>query len=246
MIRVTVWNEFLHETREPEIAAVYPNGIHAVIADFLGKNADMTVRTATLEEPEHGLTVDVLENTDVLIWWGHMGHRFVADEIVERVCNRVLKGMGLIVLHSGHASKVFRRLMGTNTHKIRWREDGSMARFWVVDHTHPIAEGIGDYFELEAEETYGEYFDIPRPDDLVFITWMPGGEIFRGGCCWNRGLGRVFYFQPGHETYPIYYDANVQRVITNAVRWAYRPVIYQPVTGKVEAMKDISLGMPKK
>lgn len=246
MIRVTVWNEFVHETREANIAAVYPHGIHAVIADFLGANEDMTVRTATLEEPEHGLTEEVLNNTDVLLWWGHMAHRFVSNEIVERVYNRVMQGMGLIVLHSGHASKIFRRLMGTDTHLLRWREDGSMARFWVVDHAHPIVEGIGDYFELPVEEVYGEYFNIPKPDDLVFITWTPGGEIFRGGCCWTRGLGRVFYFQPGHEAHPTYYDANVQRVLINAVRWAYRPTVYKPYTGKVPRMPDISIGMPEK
>ncbi len=242
MIRVTVWNEFGHERKDPEVKKIYPDGMHAVIAGFLAENEDITTRTATLDESEHGLTQEVLDNTDVLIWWGHYLHRFVSDEIVERVYNRVMQGMGLIVLHSGHASKIFRRLMGTDTHLLRWREDGSMARLWVMDHAHPIADGIGDYIELPAEEVYGEYFPIPKPDDLVFVSWVPGGEVFRSGCCWHRGLGRVFYFQPGHETYPTYYDTNIQRVITNAVRWAYRPVIYRPVTGKVERLPDISIG----
>lgn len=242
MIRVTVWNEYKHEKSDERVAAIYPNGIHGCIAEFLGCNEDMTVRTATLDQPEHGLTEEVLNETDVLLWWGHMAHEQVDDAIVERVYNRVMQGMGLVVLHSGHASKIFRKLMGTNTHKLRWREDGEMARFWVMDYAHPIVEGIGDYFELPIEETYGEHFDIPKPDDLVFVTWVPGGEVFRSGCCWHRGLGRVFYFQPGHETCPSYHDANVQRVITNGVRWAYRPVVHKPTVDYTCPLKDISAG----
>ncbi len=242
MIRVTVWNEFRHEKTEPKVAAIYPNGIHNAIAGFLKTNEDISVRTATLDEPEHGLTEQVLEETDVLLWWGHMAHHLVSDEIVERVYNRVMQGMGLVVLHSGHASKIFRRLMGTNTHKLRWREDGEMVRLWVMDYAHPIAEGLGDYFELPIEETYGEHFDIPKPDDLIFVSWVPGGEVFRSGCCWHRGQGRVFYFQPGHETCPSYYDANVQRVIVNAVRWAYRPSVKMPTVDHTRPLKDISLG----
>ena len=232
MIRVTVWNEFRHEKSEEAIEKVYPQGIHQVIAGFLGQNEDMTVRTATLDEPEHGLTEEVLSGTDVLLWWGHMAHHEVSDEIVRRVQDRVVRGgMGLIVLHSGHASKIFQALMGTRTDLLRWREDGEMVRLWNMDLTHPITEGIGDYFELPIEETYGEHFDIPKPDDLIFVSWVPGGEVFRSGCTWQRGLGRVFYFQPGHESCPTYYDTNVQRVITNAVRWAYNPNVPQYVTG---------------
>ena len=244
MIRVTVWNEFRHEKESSQIAELYPDGIHGAIAAFLGANEDITVRTATLDEPEHGLTQEVLDSTDVLLWWGHMAHRFVEDAVVQRVYNRVMDGMGLIVLHSGHASKIFRKLMGTDCSKLCWREDGEMLRLWVMDHNHPIADGIADYIELPVDETYGEFFNIPKPDDLVFVSWAPGGEVFRAGCCWNRGLGRVFYFQPGHETYPIYYDANIQKVITNAVRWAYRPIICRPRTGMhTRPLKDIS---PKK
>ena len=240
MIRVTVWNEFRHEKQEPAIQAVYPDGIHAVIAGFLSQNEDMTVRTATLDEPEHGLTQEVLDNTDVLTWWGHMAHHEVSDEVVERVKQRVLSGMGLVVLHSGHASKIFQSLMGTNTGNLRWREDGEMVRLWNMDPAHPITQGLGDYFELPLEETYGEHFDIPKPDDLLFVSWVPGGEVFRSGCCWHRGLGRVFYFQPGHESCPTYYDANVQKVITNGVRWAYRPQVQEYVTGWTRPLPDIT------
>lgn len=244
MIRVTVWNEYRHEKTDERVSSIYPNGIHGAIAEMLSKNPDMEVRTATLDEPEHGLTQEVLDNTDVLTWWGHMAHREVSDEIVERVYKRVMEGMGLIVLHSGHASKIFRKLMGTNTHLLRWREDGEMVRLWVMDLAHPIVEGLEDHFDLPIEETYGEHFDIPKPDDLIFVSWVPGGEVFRSGCTWHRGLGRIFYFQPGHETCPSYYDPNVQKVITNAVRWAYRkPPVYQYVTGHTGALNGENVGL---
>ena len=242
MIRVTIYNEFVHE-KEDRIAKVYPEGIHGAIKQKLNEKGDYEIRIATLEMPEHGLTDEVLDNTDVLLWWGHMAHHKVSDEIVERVHARVLAGMGFIALHSGHASKIFRKLMGTNTHLLRWREDGEMVRFWTVDMAHPIAQGLGEYFELPVEETYGEYWDIPKPDDLVFISWIPGGEVFRSGCCWHRGQGRIFYFQPGHETCPSYKDANVQKVILNAIRWAYRPIAWTPLKDThTTRLPDISLG----
>ena len=220
MIRVTVWNENWHEQVDAKVAALYPKGIHGCIADFLGREEDMEVRTATLDMPEHGLTQEVLDNTDVLLWWGHCKHEAVADEIVQRVYDRVNAGMGLIVLHSGHGSKIFRKLMGTNTGYLRWREDGEMVRLWVMDLAHSIAQGLGEYFELPAEETYGEHFDIPAPEELVFVSWVPGGEVFRSGCTFTRGNGRIFYFQPGHEANPVYRNPIVQRIIRNAVVWA--------------------------
>jgi trehalose utilization protein len=218
-IRVTVWNEFRHEKSHEEVKKVYPDGIHAAIASHLEKQGGVTTRLAALDDPEHGLTEEVLKQTDVLIWWGHMAHHEVKDEIVDRVQERVLGGMGLIVLHSGHFSKIFQRLMGT-TCNLWWREAHEKARYWVVAPDHPIADGLGPYFELEHEEMYGEFFDIPVPDELVLIAWFAGGEVFRAGCCYHRGHGKVFYFQPGHETYPNYRDENVLRVITNAVHWA--------------------------
>lgn len=241
-MHVTVWNEFRHEKSDTAVAAIYPDGIHSAIADFLRTQPDMTVGTATLDEPEHGLTQSVLDATDVLLWWGHLFHEEVSDAVVRRVQARVLAGMGLIVLHSGHASKIFHALMGTHTRRLRWREDGDMQRYWVMDHTHPIAQGLGDYFELPIEETYGEHFDIPKPDDLVFVSWAPGGEVFRSGCCWSRGLGRIFYFQPGHETCPSYYDGHVQQVIVQAVRWACRETIQPYQYSHSERLPDISPG----
>jgi len=218
-IRVTVWNEARHEKAEERIRKVYPDGIHAAIASYLNTQPGIKARTATLDDPEHGLTKEVLANTDVLTWWGHMAHHEVSDEIVDRVQQRVLEGMGLIVLHSGHFSKIFRRMMGTSC-SLLWREADEKERLWVTQRNHPIVQGVGDYFELPQEEMYGEIFDIPTPDELVLIGWFQGGNVFRSGCCWERGNGKVFYFQPGHESYPIYYDKNVMTVITNAVRWA--------------------------
>ena len=219
-IHVTVWNEFLHEKKDPYVTKIYPEGIHEAIAEYLNKRPGIETRTATLEKREHGLTDDVLNDTDVLIWWGHMAHDRVRDDVVEKVYHRITcGGMGLIVLHSAHHSKIFKRLMGTSCN-LRWREDGQRERLWVVSPWHPIAEGVGDYFEIEQTEMYGEFFDIPKPDEIVFISWFKGGEVFRSGCCFHRGQGKIFYFRPGHETYPIYHNRTVLRVIENAVRWA--------------------------
>lgn len=217
--RVTVWNEYRHEKRSPKIAEIYPNGIHNAIADGLRAHGFDAVNTATLDEPEHGLTQQVLDNTDVLIWWGHMAHGDVQDEIVERVQQRVLQGMGLVVLHSGHFSKIFKKLMGT-TCDLKWREADEKERIWVVEPGHPIAAGLPPYFEIKPEEMYGERFDIPAPDNLVFVSWFEGGEVFRSGCCYFRGSGKIFYFRPGHESYPTYYNEHVKQVIANGVRWA--------------------------
>jgi len=219
-IRVIVWNEFVHEQKiNHEASKLYPKGMHHAIATSLESQADMIVHTATLQEPEHGLTDKVLAETDVLTWWGHAAHDKVADEVVEKIQQRVLEGMGLIVLHSGHFSKIFKKLMGTSC-DLKWREAGEKERLWIVDPSHPITQGLGEYFELPQTEMYGERFDIPQPDELVLLSWFQGGEVFRSGCCWHRGRGKIFYFRPGHETYPIYYDANVLKVIQNAIRWA--------------------------
>ncbi|WP_290818824.1 ThuA domain-containing protein [Halovivax sp.] len=217
MSTVTVWNEFRHEREDDDAAAVYPDGIHATIADALAD--DHEVRTATLDEPEHGLSDDVLAETDVLCWWGHVAHDEVSDAVVDRVHERVLDGMGLVVLHSGHFAKIFRRLMGTEC-DLQWREDGETERLWVVDPGHPIADGVGESIELARTEMYGEPFDVPEPDRLVFVSWFAGGEVFRSGCCYRRGKGHIFYFRPGHETYPIYHEPEVQQVLRNAVSWA--------------------------
>ena len=218
-IRTVVWNENIHEQEVPLIRDLYPDGIHGCIAGALAGCDEVSVTTATLQEPEHGLTDERLDATDVLLWWGHRAHRSVQDAVVERVVRRVNEGMGLIVLHSGHFSKIFKRLLGT-TCSLTWREAGEKERLWVCNPAHPIAAGLGPYFELPHEEMYGEPFGIPAPDEQIFISWFEGGEVFRSGCTWKRGAGKIFYFRPGHESYPTYHDPNVRRVLQNAVRWA--------------------------
>ena len=228
MINVTVWNEGVHEKTSNEVAGVYPAGIHGCIKNFLSSQEDFSIRTATLSQRKCGLSDEVLDNTDVLIWWGHMAHDRVPDKLVEKIHKRVLAGMGLVVLHSGHHSKIFRALMGT-TCNLRWR-DGDRERIWNINPTHPIAKGIPAHFSLDVEEMYGEQFDIPKPDEIVFLGWFAGGEVFRSGCCWQRGLGKIFYFQPGHESNPTFHNEYVQRIIINAVRWAEPAVaIREPI-----------------
>jgi trehalose utilization protein len=229
-VRVTVWNEYRHERSDAAVQAIYPDGIHAAIAAGLADDGRFEVRTATLDEPDHGLTDDVLARTDVLTWWGHMAHPEVSDEVVDRVHARVLDGMGLVVLHSGHLSRIFVRLMGTSCH-LKWREDGRRERIWVVDPSHPIANGLDESFVIAEEEMYGEHFDIPPPDQLVLVSWFEGGEVFRSCCTYRRGRGRVVYFRPGHETFPTYFDPNVRRVIANAARWAAEPAGARPTYG---------------
>lgn len=238
VIKVTVWNEYRHEKKNAEIAKLYPQGMHQAIAKYLKEQPGLEVGTATLDEPEHGLSPKVLEDTDVLTWWGHVAHDEVKDEIVERIHKHVLEGMGLLVLHSGHVSKIFRKLMGTGCN-LKWREIGEKERLWVVQPGHPIAEGIGEYIELEHTEMYGEHFDIPQPDNLILVSWFPGGEVFRSGCCFHRGKGKIFYFRPGHETFPIYYQKDVLRVIYNAVRWAAKRETPSIVRGNFKPLEKI-------
>ncbi|MGG4490868.1 ThuA domain-containing protein [Metabacillus idriensis] len=238
-MKITVWNENRHEQKNPAVAEIYPEGIHGAIANFLKDNG-LDAATATLDQPEHGLTEEVLNETDVLFWWGHLAHDEVSDEIVERVQKRVLEGMGLVVLHSGHFSKIFKKLMGTSC-DLKWREADDKERLWVVDPSHPIAEGIGEYIEIEKEEMYGEHFDIPAPDQLVFVSWFEGGEVFRSGCTYQRGNGKIFYFRPGHETYPTYHNKEVQKVLVNAAKWAAPTKREYPVYGNAQPLEKITV-----
>jgi len=218
-INVTVWHEFRHEKKNAKVKELYPDGMHEAIASHLRKASDLKVRTATLDEPEHGLPESVVKGTDVMIWWGHMAHHEVADAVVDRVHKAVISGMGLVVLHSGHFSKIFKKLMGTSC-DLKWREADDREILWVTRPGHPIVQGIDDHFIIPAEEMYGEYFDIPEPECTFLVSSFTGGEVFRSGCTWTRGAGKIAYFRPGHETYPTYHDKNVLRVIENATRWA--------------------------
>ena len=226
-MKITVWNEFAHEKSDPAVKAIYPDGIHAVIASFL-RDAGYEVRTATLDDPECGLTDEVLDDTDVLFWWGHMRHGDVPDSVVNRVYRHVIGGMGMVVLHSGHASKIFQKLMGTPSGELKWRESGDKEILWVIEQGHPITRGIGEKIILEHEETYGEHFLVPQPDELVFISWFTGGEVFRSGCVYKRGRGKIFYFRPGHESVPTYHNPEVQKVLVNAAAYVYTPKAEAP------------------
>ena len=243
-LRVTVWNEFVDERTKEKAAACYPEGIHKYFEGFLTA-AGFDVKTATLEMPEHGLTDEVLQNTDVLIWFAHIRHREVSDEVIAKVHRRVLEGMGLILLHSAHGSKLIRKILGTGC-MLKFREDDQGEVLWCVNPSHPIAKGVDEYIVIPQEEMYGEYFDIPVPDELVFIGWFAGGEVFRSGCCWHRGLGKVFYFQPGHEEYPVYHQKNIQKILINAVNWAapdeicdYFQGFHEPVMNKDQIHYEI-------
>ncbi|MBN1436130.1 MAG: ThuA domain-containing protein [Sedimentisphaerales bacterium] len=237
-IKVTVWNEFRHEKTNDAVKKLYPDGMHMVIGKALKAAGDMDVRYATLDEPEHGLTEKVVNDTDVMLWWGHMAHHEVSDEIVKRVQKKVLEGMGLIVLHSGHFSKIFRTMLGTNC-SLKWREMAEKERLWNLEPGHPITEGIGEYIELPNTEMYGERFDIPTPDKLIFVSWFEGGEVFRSGCVWERGHGRIFYFRPGHETYPIFHNKEVQKVLVNAVRWAKPRIMKEDICPNTQPLEKI-------
>ena len=216
MTRIAIFNEFLHEKTDARVQAVYPEGIHQALAGFL-KADDVEITCYTLDNV-NDITEEALANTDVMLWWGHMGHQHVPDEVAARVRDAVLMGMGMVFLHSAHHSKPFRLLMGTSCN-LTWREDGDSERIWTIQPAHPIAKGIGRYFVLPHVETYGEPFTIPNPDDVIFIGNYEGGEVFRSGVTFHRENGRIFYFQPGHETFPIFYDSNVQTIIRNAVEW---------------------------
>jgi len=218
-IKVTVWNEFVHEQNDPDIAKIYPHGIHGAIADGLRAYNAFDVQIRTMDMPEYGLDLQTLKNTDVLIWWSHLKNNVIPDEIAERVQKYVLEGMGFIVLHSAHLCKPFVRLMGTVC-RSKWRENDEKERIWVMEPGHPIARNLPEYIELPAEETYGERFEIPTPDTLVFVSWFSGGEVFRSGCCFTRGSGKIFYFRPGHEAYPTFYRENIRQILANAAMWA--------------------------
>ncbi len=216
MTKVTIYNEFFHEKHNDDVKAVYPEGIHMALKQQL--QDEFSIRTVTLDTVSE-LTEELLADTDVLIWWGHVRHDLVPDEVAERVQRAVLDGMGAIFLHSGHHSKPFRALMGTSCN-LTWREDGDSELVWNIKPSHPITQGIGRFIRLEHEETYGEPFAVPEPDELVFIGSYEGGEVFRSGCCYRRENGRIFYFQPGHETFPTFYNPDVVKVIRNAIHWA--------------------------
>lgn len=246
-IHVTIWNEYVHEqAQDPSgefIRQIYPRGIHRYLAEQLASD-DLEIRAVSMDEPDQGLNDELLENTDVLLWWGHCAHAKVKDELVDRIQKRILEGMGLIVLHSGHYSKIFRRMTGTGC-RLRWREVGEKERIWVVSPSHPIARGIPETFVIPNHEMYGEPFDIPQDGKIVFMSWFEGGNVFRSGVTFERDRGKIFYFSPGHETFPVYHDKIIQQILSNAIHWA-APVEYVPdrITNQTEAPEIIRTENP--
>jgi trehalose utilization protein len=240
-LRVLVWDENPHHASKE----LYPNGIRGGVLDGLVESDTLSLldaKSAHLDEPEQGVTDEILANTDVLVWWGHARHGEVKDELAERVAKRVQEGgMGFVALHSAHYSKTFKKVInGKGDLKGGWRESTDTEELTVCAPWHPIAEGVEDFI-LDNEEMYGGPFDVPPHEVLVLQSYFPlGGEVFPAGICWTvgtgidpaftsgpgkgvgqgHGVGRVFYFRPGHETYPTYLDHRIRRVIYNAVKWA--------------------------
>lgn len=235
MLNVTVWNENVHEMSDPEVKARYPTGIHGAVAALVEPELRgfAAIRTATMDEPEHGLPPKVLDDVDVLVWWGHIVQEDVSEEVVHRVVDRVLRGMGLVILHSAHWSKIFRRLMGTSC-ILKWRAADDRELVWTIDPAHPIAAGVPSPIVIPRQEMYGEHFDIPAPDELVFVSSFSGGEVFRSGCCFYRNRGRIFYFSPGDQDYPVYHQPEIGKVIANGIRWV------APVAGISSEAEDWS------
>lgn len=246
-LKVTIWNENIHEQEDNAVGAyirsIYPKGIHCYLAQVLAAD-DLDITPVSLDMPEQGLPDELLNNTDVLLWWGHCAHDKVADALVDKIQKRVLAGMGLIVMHSGHLSKIFRRMMGTVC-RLRWREVGEKERLWVVAPSHPIAKGLPETFVIPHQEMYGEPFDIPDDGKIIFMSWFEGGNVFRSGVAFQRDRGKVFYFSPGHETYPVYHDVNVQKVLANAIRWsAPEEIVPDRVTPQPEPLEKITSENP--
>lgn len=217
-IRVLVWSEF----SEPK--EVYPHGIHGAVADALNKLDGVTAATATLDDADQGVSEAALAGADVLAWFGHVKHGAVTDVSVDRIVKHVKeRGMGFLGLHSTHFAKPFKALMETECSWRTYVEDGKSAEIHVWDASHPIAQGVPN-FVIPKEEWYGEPYKVPPPDSVVLVgLYTDRREIARDGMTWTAGKGRVFYFRPGHETFPIYFMPEVQKILGNAARWLAEP-----------------------
>lgn len=273
-IRVVVWDE-----QQPAQKQAYDGrflGEH--IAAYLQKSPEFSVKSVKLDDPEQGLPNELLEQTDVLIWWGHIRNRDVRPELGKRIVERVKAGkLALITLHSAHWSQPFIQAMyerstsdalaalpeaqrktakieytypagyvvpkqeapltpsskvetnadGSITLPIKlplcvfsaYRADGKPGHVHTLLPQHPIAAGIPENFDIPQTEMYDEPFHVPAPDAVVFEERWDKGEHFRSGCVWNVGKGKVFYFRPGHETYPVYKQDVPLKILENAARW---------------------------
>ncbi len=267
-IKVLVWDE-----RQPRQAEAYDNFLGNEIAKRLGSLEGLDVSSVGQDDPGHGL--GSLVDQDVLLWWGHVRQGEVADQVGQRIVERVRSGqLALVALHSAHWSVPFMEAMYSRTRddarrrfpdpktKIEFvpppgrfpptydsivtpayyallsrgavsqvRVDlpncvfpgvnahGRPSQVTVTMPDHPIMGGLPAQFEIPASEMYDEPFHVPEPDIVLFREDWQGGGRFRGGMLWNLGMGKVFYFRPGHETFPVFKDSNVMRILENAVRW---------------------------
>lgn len=222
--RVVAWSEGSANV-DPASKVVYPNDINSAIAEGLKplESQGWEVLRASLGDPDQGLSDERLNSTDVLIWWGHKKHNQVSDELVGKIVKRVKEqGMGFIGTHSAHFSKPLKKLLGT---PCSWREyvlDGTTVEISVKEPNHPICKGVSN-FTIPIER-YGEPFAVPTPESVPLdgLYTRPNGqkEPGRMGLCWTIGKGKVFYFTPGHETFPDYFRPQVRTIFINAVQWA--------------------------
>lgn len=270
-VRVVVWDE-----RQPSQKEAYENFLGNAIADFLRGEDGLAVQSVTIDDPEQGISQAVLDNCDVLIWWGHKRQSEILPEAGKRIVERISSGkLHLIALHSAHWSTPFveamneitrRRTVATGTAKSdityvpppkqytvprydtrltpftiarkfpdgrqnlevhlpyccfpAYRNDGKPSHVKILQKGHPITKGIPHEFQISRTEMYDEPFHVPEPDDVILEERWATGEWFRSGMLWRLGKGIVFYFRPGHETFPVYKEQFPLKILSNAVRWA--------------------------
>jgi trehalose utilization protein len=215
---VVVWSEGTAPKK------VYPNDINTAIAEGLKELQGWEVVVANLSDPDQGLPDKVLNRADVLIWWGHQKHDQVKNELVDKIVKRVKEdGMGFISLHSSHFAKPNKKLMGTACSWGAYVGDSITLKVTVKSPEHPIAKDVKE-FTLEHSERYSDPYAVPKPKAVVFegvATLKNGGtDPSQQGLTWEIGKGKVFYFQAGHETNPVFFDPNIRKIIANAVQWA--------------------------
>lgn len=232
--RVVVWSEATAPKH------VYPDDINGAIAEGLKCLQGWEVIKAGIDDPDQGLSDERLNGCDVLIWWGHKRHKLVKDELVEKIVRRVKEGgMGFISLHSAHFAKPNIALMSESEtsketlDKVKpqgrvaawstYKGDSVSLTITVKTPSHPIAKGIRE-FTVSHSERYSDPYAVPMPQTVVFEgdAKLKDGSIDHSqvGLCWQIGKGKMFYLQAGHETNPVFMDANIRRIIANAVRWA--------------------------
>ena len=213
-IRVRIWCE----GTAPK--SVYPRDIDGALGDFLGKRKDLVVSRARLDDADVGLSDGALDATDALIWWGRLRHADLPDSRARAIAARVRAGkLGFIALHASCLSKPFVELMGGPCELGGFREDGRPERVEIKDRDHPIARGVAP-FTIPRTSMFAEPFKVPKPDSIVMMSTFDRGETFRSGMTWTVQKGRVAYFRPGHDGFPVFFHPSVRQVIANSVAWS--------------------------